>query len=73
MKDYTKVCWSCGSEAMEAKGGYYQCQKCGATYNPVPKLAPEEFDTTFLPQSHIRVGRVAKPLARRIKKEREGK
>ena len=73
MKDYTKVCWGCGSKAVEAKGGYYQCQDCGATYNPMPKVAPQEFATEEIPESGIKSYRPTKSLVRRIKKQREGK
>lgn len=38
MTDYTKHCWSCLKETVGAKGTYYQCSECGATYNTLPKL-----------------------------------
>lgn len=36
--DYTRTCWSCGKVTMVNKGSYFQCSKCGATYNELPKL-----------------------------------
>ena len=73
VKDYTKVCWYCKAEAMRDEGSYYVCQKCGATYNPVPKVAPQEFTTELLPGSKIKVAVLTKRFAKRIKKQREGK
>jgi len=70
MKDYTKVCWSCGSEAMEAKGSYYQCQECGATYNPVPGVAPQEFTEEFIEGARFTGFRPTKSLIKRIKKRK---
>ena len=73
MKDYTKVCWNCGAEAMRDEGSYYVCQKCGATYNPVPEVGPVEFAIEYLEASVIKAHRPTKSLARRIKKQREVK
>ena len=36
--DYTKVCWYCGKSTMKAKGDFYQCSACGATWNEVPEM-----------------------------------
>ena len=35
MKDYTKVCWSCGSKEVLPIKDYFECSKCGATWVPV--------------------------------------
>jgi hypothetical protein len=73
MKDYPKVCWSCGAEAMRDEGSYYVCQECGATFNPVLILAPKEF--TLEPDTAAGGMKYAptKSLVKRIKKRREGK
>lgn len=36
--DFTKVCWYCHMVTMVAKGSFYECAECGATWNPVPEL-----------------------------------
>ena len=38
-KRYDKDCWSCNSKGtMVAKGSYYQCSECGATWNEMLTL-----------------------------------
>ena len=29
--DFTKACWNCGKDTMQATGFYYTCSHCGAT------------------------------------------
>jgi len=36
MIDYTKECWYCSKKSMQNKGDYYQCERCGATWNKIP-------------------------------------
>ena len=38
--DYTKECWYCRGQTMQPQGSYYQCAKCGATWNTQPVLGP---------------------------------
>ena len=35
-KDYTKLCWYCGSKDMEPDERGVRCRKCGATWNQPP-------------------------------------
>jgi hypothetical protein len=35
-------CWNCGSLDMKAKGSYFECQDCGATYNDLPDMRSSE-------------------------------
>ncbi len=37
MKDYTKVCWNCGSKKVSPVESYYLCQDCRATHVPQPE------------------------------------
>jgi hypothetical protein len=37
MENYEK-CWYCGQAGMTQWQGYWVCPKCGATWNPVPRL-----------------------------------
>jgi hypothetical protein len=36
---YERECWNCHSRNMVNRGDYVLCQKCGATWRYIPKLA----------------------------------
>ena len=36
MKDYTKVCWNCGSTKVFPVQTWFKCDDCGATHVPQP-------------------------------------
>lgn len=36
--DYSKECWYCHKRTMVAKGNYFQCSECGATWNEMLSL-----------------------------------
>jgi tRNA(Ile2) C34 agmatinyltransferase TiaS len=38
--NYSKTCWYCKNDTMECRGSYYQCSKCGATWNETPPPGP---------------------------------
>jgi len=40
MIDYEKQCWFCLKYTMEPVSTYFQCTKCGATWNSQPRLGP---------------------------------
>ena len=57
--DFSRVCWNCGRKTMQPRDSYYQCAKCGATWNHVPKLAPacvtQETYTFFVGKRPMRI------------------
>ncbi len=79
MTDNTKVCWSCSRETVKAKGNYYQCSSCGATYNTLPKpgFSPLADHGSYLQDAQgtvlTRVQRPSKTVTRRASKAREKK
>jgi len=36
--DFTKTCWYCHKDTMQATNQHYTCSECGATWNEVCKL-----------------------------------
>ena len=77
MKDYNKVCWSCGNTNLEDMGDHVKCLKCGATYNEVCKLGPpiikRDIVTHLVAGKEVGVGtyKPAPVVAQRARKARE--
>lgn len=77
MTDYSKVCWSCGKETMVNRGDYYQCSRCGATYNNIPRLGPATLEEASLEPADapfvrtIKIRRPTPSTARRAKEARK--
>lgn len=44
MTDYTKICWYCGGDKVQAVKTYYQCQDCGATHTVTLKPGLPELE-----------------------------
>lgn len=44
MKDYTKVCWYCGSKKVFPIKSWWECKDCGATH--VPSTSPSYLPIT---------------------------
>ena len=70
----TKQCWACGKVTMVAKGNYFQCSECGATWNKMPEMgsymdvAPKrDIVTEVTSFTPVRKQRFPKPHPKKIK------
>lgn len=43
-KNFSNKCWNCSGTNMEPVKTYFKCRDCGATWNAVVKVGPEELE-----------------------------
>lgn len=71
--DRKKVCWYCGGSDLTDLGDYARCNVCGATWNEVPKVGPEESGGSFIEQPNGEKGYTkyhGRRVAKRVTEQR---